>query len=106
MPGLRTLFGIVEFVTLAELQSSLEARWIRGTTEVTKPKRPRDLNEWAKRMVDIATGEATDREPENASAPRGRAGGAKGGPARAASLDPQRRREIARKAADARWEKK
>jgi|SRR5580693_1924786 hypothetical protein len=27
------------------------------------PKRPRDLNQWAKRMVDIATGEATDREP-------------------------------------------
>jgi hypothetical protein len=26
------------------------------------PKRPRDLNQWAKRMVDIATGEATDRE--------------------------------------------
>jgi len=27
------------------------------------PKRPRDLNQWAKRMVDIATGEASDREP-------------------------------------------
>ena len=27
------------------------------------PKRPPDLNEWAKRMADIATGEATDREP-------------------------------------------
>ena len=27
------------------------------------PKRPRDLNQWAKRMVDIATGETTDREP-------------------------------------------
>jgi hypothetical protein len=24
------------------------------------PKRPRDLNEWAKRMVDIATGEVDD----------------------------------------------
>lgn len=23
------------------------------------PERPRDLNEWAKRMVDIATGEAS-----------------------------------------------
>jgi hypothetical protein len=28
-----------------------------------KPKRPRDLNQWAKRMVDIATGEVDDREP-------------------------------------------
>jgi hypothetical protein len=27
------------------------------------PKRPRDLNQWAKRMVDIATGEVDDREP-------------------------------------------
>ena len=27
------------------------------------PKRPRDLNQWAKRMVDIATGEVEDREP-------------------------------------------
>ena len=26
------------------------------------PKRPRDLNQWAKRMVDIATGEVDDRE--------------------------------------------
>jgi hypothetical protein len=24
------------------------------------PKRPRDLNQWAKRMLDIATGEASD----------------------------------------------
>jgi hypothetical protein len=24
------------------------------------PKRPRDLNEWAKRMVDIATGEVSE----------------------------------------------
>ena len=27
------------------------------------PKRPRDLNQWAKRMVDIATGEAEDDRP-------------------------------------------
>jgi hypothetical protein len=27
------------------------------------PKRPRDLNQWAKRMVDIATGAVNDREP-------------------------------------------
>jgi hypothetical protein len=28
------------------------------------PKRPRDLKQWAKRMVDIATGELSDREQE------------------------------------------
>ena len=27
------------------------------------PKRPRDLNQWAKRMVDLATGDTSDREP-------------------------------------------
>ena len=27
------------------------------------PKRPRDINQWAKRMVDIATGEVSDKEP-------------------------------------------
>jgi len=26
-------------------------------------KRPRDLNQWAKRMVDIATGDMEDRAP-------------------------------------------
>jgi hypothetical protein len=26
-------------------------------------KRPRDLNQWAKRMVDIATGQVEDCEP-------------------------------------------
>jgi hypothetical protein len=53
------------------------------------PKRPRDLNQWAKRMVDIATGEVTDREPtreERAKTPpQSRVGGwavSKGGKAR------------------------
>src|SRR5438105_2898411 len=31
------------------------------------PKRPRDLNQWAKRMVDIATGEAEDDRPAESS---------------------------------------
>jgi hypothetical protein len=35
----------------------------------------------------------------------GRRGGMKGGPARAAALSPQRRREIARRAALARWKR-
>jgi hypothetical protein len=30
------------------------------------PKRPRDLNQWAKRMVDIATGDVSDCEPTTA----------------------------------------
>jgi hypothetical protein len=33
------------------------------------PKRPRDLNQWAKLMVDIATGEASDALKENEKRP-------------------------------------
>src|SRR5271165_360624 len=74
------------------------------------PKRPRDLNQWAKRMVDIATGETDDREPtpeeqgkDPAAVSLGRRGGLKGGKARANALTPDQRREIARKAAASRW---
>ena len=72
------------------------------------PKRPRDLNQWAKRMVDIATGEVSDRElmaEERGVDPAASAMGKKGGPARAASLSPERRKEIAKKAAQGRWRK-
>jgi hypothetical protein len=61
------------------------------------PKRPRDLNQWAKRMVDIATGEVEDKQPV--------ASAVKGGVARARSLTPQQRAQIAKDAADARWKK-
>jgi hypothetical protein len=70
------------------------------------PKRPRDLNQWAKRMVDIATGAVSDREPtpeERGVDPAASAMGRKGGPARAVSLTPERRTEIAKKAAAKRW---
>jgi hypothetical protein len=69
-------------------------------TEKT-PKRPRDLNQWAKRMVDIATGEAEDKTP----ASHARKGGLVGGKARAKALTPAERSEIARLAAEARWKK-
>jgi hypothetical protein len=72
------------------------------------PKRPRDTNQLAKLMVDILTGEVEDREPtpeERGVDPAASAMGKKGGPARAASLTPQRRAEIAKKAAAKRWDK-
>ena len=62
-------------------------------------KRPRDTNELAKRVVDLAIGEATDREPEP-TGPQRR------GLARAAKLSPERRCQIAKKAAAARWGQK
>ena len=71
------------------------------------PKRPRDLNQWAKRMVDIATGQTQDDAPEAAKNPAavalGRLGGLKGGKARAKSLTPEKRTEIAKRAAKVRW---
>jgi hypothetical protein len=71
------------------------------------PKRPRDPNQLAKAIVDIATGSAPpeiDSEPSEASQ-FARLGGLKGGRARAEKLTPAQRQEIARMAAAARWRK-
>lgn len=72
------------------------------------PKRPRDTNVLAKRIVDEATGDAPrpaeDQPKKNPAAVElGRLGGKKGGPARAKALSGKRRREIAKAAAAARW---
>jgi len=69
-------------------------------------KRPRDPAQLAKLMIDIASGEVEDREPtpeERGVDPAASAMGKKGGPARAASMTPKRRVEIAKKAAAKRW---
>lgn len=69
-------------------------------------KRPRDPNQLAKLIVDIATGEAEDTVSEAKRHPsRRRAGGLKGGKARANLLTPEQRADIARTAARARWKK-
>lgn len=73
----------------------------------TRPKRPRDPNQLAKLIVDIATGQVEDPDPDAGKNPqaiaRGRKGGLKGGSARAAAMTPEQRRESARRAANARW---
>lgn len=66
-------------------------------------KRPRDPNQLAKRIVDIATDEVDDTVSEVEA--RTRKAGKKGGPARAKALTAERRSEIARIAAQARWKK-
>lgn len=66
------------------------------------PKRPRDPNQLAKMIVDIATGEENEALPKNASA---QARGSVGGKARAAKVSSERRSEIAREAAAKRWSK-
>jgi hypothetical protein len=65
-------------------------------------KKPADLNRLAAAIVGEATDE-TPPEPESPRAAAGRAGGLKGGKARAASLTAQERSEAARKAAQSRW---
>jgi hypothetical protein len=74
-------------------------------------KMPADPNRRAKATVD-AIDAILDRWPESEPLPdgkdpervaRGKVSGAKGGKVRAERLSPERRREIARKAAQARW---
>lgn len=69
-------------------------------------KRPRDPNQLAKMIVDIATGELDDTvsESKKKTSPK-RKGGLKGGRARAKRLTPQEREDIARLAARVRWKK-
>jgi hypothetical protein len=78
-----------------------------------RPKRPRDLNQWAKRMVDIATGAIEDREPtpeeqgkDPAAVARGHLGGLKVGKARAEKMTAEERKEIGRLASTARWRRR
>ena len=71
---------------------------------VRRSIRPRDPNQRAKLIVDIATGQTEDQFKKLADV-RGRAGGIKGGKARAKRLTPEQRQEIARVAAQARWKK-
>ncbi len=72
-------------------------------------RRPRDLNQLAASLVDDATQEGpAEPAPENGDDARrvgenGRLGGLKGGRRRAERLSPERRAEIAKKAAQARW---
>lgn len=73
---------------------------------MSKPKRPRDINQLAKMIVDISTGNAPPEPPPTknpAAVALGRLGGAMGGKARAAALSPAKRKAIAKKAAAKRW---
>jgi hypothetical protein len=69
-----------------------------------RSKKPADLNRLAAAIVGEATDE-TPAKPESHQERAGRLGGEKGGRARKDSLSPERRSEIARKAAEARWQR-
>jgi hypothetical protein len=68
---------------------------------------PRDPNQLAKLVVDIAIGETEDVPPDDGKDPAavalGRKGGLKGGKARAESMTPEQRSAAAKRAAAARW---
>lgn len=80
-------------------------------------KKPGDVNALAASIVEQATSEdeptstpepdieesADGKDPHAVAL--GRKGGKKGGPARAKKLTPERRREIARQAAQIRWQR-
>lgn len=89
----------------------------------SKPKRPRDFNARAFDSVARLTGTAPpdadepvgvmdvareDEAPEKnpAAVALGRLGGLKGGKARMEKLSPEKRRELAKAGAAARWDKK
>ncbi len=75
------------------------------------PKRlrmPRDVNQLAHRTVEISTQEPVEEKVSRSLVSRvmaemGRRGGKIGGKRRLVTLAPERRREIALKAAQARW---
>lgn len=82
----------------------------------SKPKREgkaHDFTTIARRVVEQAIGEKLDGSPledkdkgkNPAAVALGKLGGAKGGKARAAALSSRRRKQIAKKAAKARWTK-
>jgi hypothetical protein len=69
--------------------------------QISRPKRPADPNQLAYQVVQEATEQQREKNP--AAVALGRLGGVKGGLARAASLSPARRKQIAKKAAQTRW---
>lgn len=106
----------INFVTEAEAHSWLEnesAGWLakaQAQIGTKTPKRPRDPNQLAKLMVDIAAGDVQDKLPQASEttpmAILGRAGGLKGGKARAEKLSDAERTKIAKNAAAARWKER
>ena len=69
-----------------------------------RTKKPADVNRLAAAIVEQVTDER-EPEPESQQVAAGRLGGLKGGEARAKKLSKKRRQEIARQAAEARWDR-
>ncbi len=91
------------------MTSIARRRIIRGMPKRSSKKK--DINLIAKSIVDDATAEellkkAVEEGKNPAAVLLGRLGGLKGGKARAAKLSAEKRSEIAKKAAETRWNNK
>lgn len=76
---------------------------------MSKPKRPTDINQRAKQIVDLATGgasEPTAKAKNEAAAMLGRLGGRASAAVRMDKIPAKKRRQIAQNAAKARWNTK
>lgn len=74
--------------------------------EPKRPRRPRDINQLAKALVDESVGKAPPAAPDTRdphALALGSKGWSKGGRVRAEKLTAEQRREIARRAATSRW---
>jgi hypothetical protein len=78
----------------------------------SKPRKQKDTQQLARSILDAVDPTAEPKKPADkseknpAAVALGRLGGLKGGKARADKLTPERRAEIARKAAAKRWQRK
>jgi len=69
-------------------------------------KRPADVIGNAVRVMQIATGEAEEKDSRNGAAVSlSKLGASKGGKVRAGNLSARKRRDIAKRAAEKRWKK-
>lgn len=93
--AIRGQFGPEQRALLMELLPAIDERW----SEIVQAIHGRDVSETAAAVFRVATADTG----ESPAATMGRVGGLKGGKARAEKLSPEKRAEIARKAAAARW---
>lgn len=102
-------------IAKGEPKAKLESPPSDSMPKRSSKNRPRDVDHLAKAIAAEATSEDQPEAPAEdtqtttgknpAAVALGRLGGKKGGPARAKKLTKERREEIAKKAAEARWRK-
>ena len=107
LPGPGLIFGIlfspVRTDPTAALDGAFRSSYNLVMLKRSRKRRPTDPNQLAASIVSDATRDPHVQQKNPAAVALGRLGGLKGGPARAASLSAAKRRRIAKKAAESRW---